>query len=123
MKPEALRFNFEFSRVYRRGKLAAGRLVTVHVMRRYPGVKQSGYTVNPNIIRPGFCANKRELGAVGRNRIRRLMREAYRFYEPKLPRGIDIVFTYKSKGELPSYSDILEDCGKCLGRLGVIGDR
>lgn len=123
MKPETLRFNFEFSRVYRCGKYATGRYVTVHVMRRYKGVRQSCRMVDPSVIRPGFCANKRELGAVGRNRARRLLREAYRTYESSLPQGIDIVFTYRGGKDIPKYSVLLSDLGSCLARLHLTGDR
>ncbi len=121
MKPETLKFNFEFSRVYRYGKCAGGKILSVHMMRRYPGVKQSGYTVDPRVIRPGFCANKRVLGAVGRNRVRRLLREAFRSYEDKLPGGIDIVLTYKGGKDIPSLGEFKEELGKALGRLSNKG--
>jgi len=117
LKPETLKFNFEFSRVYRYGKCAGGKILSVHMMRRYPGVKQSGYTVDPRVIRPGFCANKKLLGAVGRNRVRRLLREAYKAYEPTLPKGIDIVLTYKGGKDIPSLDAFKDDLGKSLGKL------
>jgi len=117
LKPEALRFNFEFTRVYRRGKVAAGRYVTVHCMKRYPGVKQSGYKVNPEVIRPGFCVSKKGIGAVGRNRVRRLMREVYRSDEDMLPGGIDIVFTYRNKGDIPTYAELKSDIDASLHKL------
>ena len=123
MKPETLRFNFEFSRVYRCGKYATGRYVTVHVMRRYKGVRQSCRKVDPEVIRPGFCANKRELGAVGRNRARRLLREAFRENESSLPQGIDIIFTYRGGKDIPPYSVLLSDLNSCLARLHLTGDR
>ncbi|MBQ7627643.1 MAG: ribonuclease P protein component [Clostridiales bacterium] len=123
MKPEALRFNFEFSRVYRCGKFATGRYTTVHVLRRRKGVRQSCRTVDPEVIRPGFCANKRELGAVGRNRARRLLREAFRTYESNLPKGIDIVFTYRGGKDIPPYRVLLSDLDSCLARLHLKGDR
>ena len=122
MKPETLRFNFEFSRVYRCGKYATGRYTTVHVMRRYKGVRQSCRTVDPAVIRPGFCANKRELGAVGRNRARRLLREAFRAYESRLPQGIDLVITYRGGAKIPPYSVLLSDYASCLARLKLTGE-
>ena len=123
LRPVALRFNFEFSRVYRYGKFASGKFLSVHAMKRHPGTRQSGYKVEPVLIRTGFCANKRELGAVGRNRARRLLREAFRTYESNLPKGIDIVFTYRGGKDIPPYRVLLSDLDSCLARLHLKGDR
>jgi ribonuclease P protein component len=89
-------------------------------MKRHPGTRQSGYKVDPVLIRMGFCANKRELGAVGRNRIRRLMRESFRELKDELPTGYDYVFTYKSGKDIPKMSDIRNDMVKCCRRLRLI---
>ena len=120
MKSVALRFNFEFNRVYRYGRFATGRYLSVHVLKRREGTTQSGYKVDPVLRRTGFCANKKEHGAVGRNHARRLMREAYRIYEDKLPQGYDYVFTLKAKGGVPEFSELSADMGKCLVRLDLL---
>ena len=120
MKSVALRFNFEFNRVYRYGKFATGRYLSVHVLKRREGTTQSGYKVDPALRRTGFCANKKELGAVGRNRARRLMREAYRQVESKLPEGYDYVFTLKAKRGIPDFHELSTDMGKCLIRLSLL---
>ena len=120
MKSVALRFNFEFNRVYRYGKFATGRYLSVHVLKRRQGTTQSGYKVDPALRRTGFCANKKELGAVGRNRARRLMRESFRLLEDRLPQGYDYVFTLKAKGGIPDFHDLSEDMGKCLARLDLL---
>jgi ribonuclease P protein component len=92
-------------------------------MKRYPGTKQSGYTVEPILIRTGFCANKRELGAVGRNRVRRLMRESFRDLQEELPSGYDYVFTYKAGKDIPKQSDISIDMVKCCRRLRLLPEK
>lgn len=120
MKSVALRFNFEFNRVYRYGKFATGRYLSVHVLKRREGTRQSGYKVDPAVRRTGFCANKKELGAVGRNRARRLMRESYRLIEDRLPEGFDYVFTLKAKDGIPDFHELSTDMGKCLARLDLI---
>ena len=120
MKSVALRFNFEFNRVYRYGKFATGRYLSVHVLKRREGTTQSGYKVDPALRRTGFCANKKELGAVGRNRARRLMREAYRLVESRLPEGYDYVFTLKAKSGIPDFHELSADMGKCLSRLSLL---
>ena len=123
LRPVALRFNFEFSRVYRYGKFASGKFLSVHAMKRYPGTRQSGYTVDPILIRTGFCANKRELGAVGRNRIRRLMRESFRELKDELPTGYDYVFTYRAGKDIPKQTDISNDMVKCCRRLRLLPEQ
>ena len=123
LRPVALRFNFEFSRVYRYGKFASGKFLSVHAMKRHPGTRQSGYKVEPVLIRTGFCANKRELGAVGRNRVKRLMRESFRELQNELPAGYDYVFTYRSGKDIPKLSDISNDMVKCCRRLRLLPEK
>ncbi len=89
-------------------------------MKRHPGTRQSGNTVDPVLIRMGFCANKRELGAVGRNRVRRLMRESFRSILDDLPTGYDYVFTYRYGKDIPGLSDISNDMVKCCRRLKLL---
>ncbi|MBO4449591.1 MAG: ribonuclease P protein component [Clostridiales bacterium] len=106
--------------MYRYGKFASGKFISVHAMKRHPGTRQSGNKVDPILIRMGFCANKRELGAVGRNRVRRLMRESFRELQDILPQGYDYVFTYKSGKDIPKLSDISNDMVKCCKRLRLM---
>jgi ribonuclease P protein component len=71
------------------------------------------------MIRVGFCANKKQLGAVGRNRARRLMREAYRRLEPRISDGADIVITLRSAEVMPAYGDISEEMERLMGKLRI----
>ncbi|MCQ2504949.1 MAG: ribonuclease P protein component [Saccharofermentans sp.] len=114
-----MRFNYEFSRVYRRGTYANGRHITVHVFRRPKRLKHNNSLVPADIIRVGFCANKKQLGAVGRNHARRLMREAYRRLEPGLSPGADIVITLRSAEVMPVYSDISSEMVRLMDKLGI----
>ena len=91
-------------------------------MKRHPGTRQSGNTVDPVLIRTGFCANKRELGAVGRNRVRRLMRESFRELQSDLPNGYDYVFTYRYGKDIPGLSEISNDMVKCCKRLKLLAE-
>ena len=106
MKAQPLRFNYEFSRVYRRASFATGRVLTVHVFHRPKGLKHNNTRIPEDLLRVGFCASKRTMGAVGRNKARRLMREAFRHLEPRIREGNDIVITMKNLDELPSYSEV-----------------
>ena len=106
--------------MYRYGKFASGKFLLVHAMKRHLGTRQSGNTVDPVLIRMGFCANKRELGAVGRKRVRRLMRESFRSILDDLPAGYDYVFTYRHGEDIPKFSDIRNDMVKSCRRLRLI---
>lgn len=120
MKAEPLRFNYEFSRVYRRASFATGRYLTVHVFKRPKGLKHNNTRIPEDLIRVGFCAAKNKFGAVGRNRVRRLMREAYRHLEPRIREGNDIVITMKNVDELPSYANVAHEVEVLLSRLKVL---
>ena len=75
----------EFNRVYARGKRARGRLFLVVLM--------------PNrteLTRVGLSVGKKVGGAVRRNRIKRMLREAFRQVRPELPTGLDIVLVAES---------------------------
>ncbi|MBO7449521.1 MAG: ribonuclease P protein component [Clostridiales bacterium] len=120
MKVITLKFNYEFSRVYKRGHFAVGKYITVHSFRRPGGLKHNATAIPSDINRIGFCANKKHLGAVTRNKAKRLMREAYYQVASDIPLGNDIVFTLKTCEELPSYNDILKDMRKLLRRLQLI---
>ena len=116
-----LKYNYEFSRVYKRGRFAVGKFLTVHCFRRPPGLKHNCTLIPSDINRIGFCANKKQLGAVGRNRAKRLFRESYRQVASDISSGYDIVFTLKtcSKDEIPSYEDICKEMKTLLSRLNL----
>ena len=109
--------------MYKRGTFFAGRYITIHAFKRYPGLKHNNTLIKPDIVRVGFCANKKQLGAVGRNRARRLMRESYRKLEYLIPEGQDLVFTLKSSSDVPAYHDIEKDMVRGLRLLGFTADK
>lgn len=106
--------------MYKRGTFACGKCITIHAFRRPKGMRHNLTPVPAEIIRVGFCANKRLLGAVGRNRTRRLMREAYRRIEPNIVHGYDIVITLRNLDYMPEYSEISIETEKLLKKLGIL---
>lgn len=122
MQSVPLKYNYEFSRVYNRGKFSTGRFLTVHCYKRPAGLKHNLTRISPELIRVGFCANKKQLGAARRNRARRLMRESYRLIEGGIPLGIDLVFTLRGLEEVPSFEEISKDMVLNLTRLGLLKD-
>ena len=75
-----LRKNSDFQRVYKKGRSWAHPLVVLCALRN-----DLGYS------RFGFSVSKRVGGAVGRNRARRLMREATRLRQVMIADGWDVV--------------------------------
>ncbi|MCQ2561206.1 MAG: ribonuclease P protein component [Clostridia bacterium] len=78
--PEVLRKQEDFNILYKRGKSSGSR----HVVLLY---RKNGLSFN----RRAFLASKKVGNSVCRNRARRLMREAFRKVEDRLPQGYDLL--------------------------------
>jgi ribonuclease P protein component len=73
----------EFDAVYRHGRSAASRHLVAYVFRREPGDDEPA--------RLGLSVSRKVGGAVERNRIKRLLREAYARAEEQMRPGHDVV--------------------------------
>jgi ribonuclease P protein component len=71
----------EFQRVYKHGLRATGAWMTVVVLRQS----------EPRGVRLGVSVSKDHGSAVRRNKIKRLLREAFRLERHSLPKDIDVV--------------------------------
>lgn len=78
--------NWDFVRLYRKGKSQVHPLLVTYAMKNRQGVRRMGIT-----------ATKKVGGAVQRNRAKRLIRAAYRQLEQTVPQGWDFVFVARSK--------------------------
>lgn len=107
-----LRFNYEFSRVYKRGRYLTGNFVVVHFLKRkgQSGKNRLGVTVSRNVS-----------GSVRRNRIKRLIRESYRLMEDELSTGYDLIITGRQKDVPPTFVQLDRELGKILRRAGIRG--
>ncbi len=78
--------NYEFRRLYRKGKSAATPFLVVYALKNRRPYNRIGLTVTPKLG-----------GAVVRNRIKRLLREAYRLHEAEIMTGYDFILVARSR--------------------------
>lgn len=112
-----LRYNYEFSRVYKRGNVLPGKYVVIHFFKRPKGIRHFMTMISPDIIRVGFTGNRKIKGAVKRNRAKRLLRESYRSLESELPLGYDLIIMMRYADPLPGFSEVKEDMTRLFGRF------
>ncbi len=106
---DSLRKNYEFRRVYSRGKSAAAPCLVVYARRNGSCGNRLGLTVSTKL----GCA-------VVRNRVRRRLREIYRLNEPRLRRGYDIVVVARHRAAQAEYSRLEREMLRSLTELGLL---
>lgn len=84
-----------FRAVYQRGRRASGAWLTVVALLRRgaPG------TEPPSHVRLGVSVSKDHGGAVRRNKLKRLLREAFRLERHRLPAGLDLVLIPRQRDD------------------------
>ena len=99
----------EFSRIYKRGKYHVGKHIILYVMAGNCGINRIGVT-----------ASKKVGKSVIRNRMKRLVKENYRFFEPFLFTGYQLVFVVRSVNSLPNYRVINQEMKYLFKKAGVM---
>ena len=102
-KNRSLKKNEMFLKVYKRGSRVHQKYFVLHYL-------PNGGSCN----RLGIKVSKKIAAAVGRNRLKRLVRECCRLFEPELKTGYDLVVVAKEGS--PSVSGLVE-VQRCLGYL------
>ena len=123
MKLIAIKENHLYRKAYAKGRRASSRSLAVYALkdRRSERLKKS----NPQkqyINRVGISASKKIGGAVGRNRAKRVIREAYRAIEAGIgiKNGYLIVIAAKESATVLKMQDIQLEMHNCLARIDML---
>ncbi len=101
--------NYEYQRVYGRGKYASSRTLVVYVLPNRTGERRVGITTSKKVGK-----------SVVRNRMRRLIRENLRVLYPSLPAGRDIVIVARKPDSAATCASIGAELRSVFGRLGLV---
>jgi len=104
-----LKQNSDFRRVYGRGKSFSDPALVTYVLRN----NRAG------VCRMGITTSKKIGNAVERNRMRRIIRAAFRENLPYLKNGYDFVFVARSRTKHLKSTDVSAIMAKHLAKAGV----
>lgn len=110
MKLTTLKKAKEFRNIYQKGKSVADKYMVIYIkkndMNNYP--------------RFGFSISKKVGKAVHRNRVRRLLKEITRKYQPVLLKDVDIVFIARSPIVNATLRDLEDSFLRLSGKLKIL---
>lgn len=102
---EHLRRPQDFRRVYERRRSASDECLIVYACPN--GLPQ---------VRLGLSVSKKHGGAVFRNRLRRLYREAFRLTQHQFPKGLDLVVLPRSSRE-PTLDELMDSLPRLVSQI------
>jgi len=108
-KPEMLKKNADFKRVYTLGTSYATEYIVMYVYHHHEDKRRIGFSVSKKIGK-----------AVIRNRIRRIFKEVYRLSEYKLIDGIDLVLIARKKIKGSDYTQIRNSIYLLYKKAGIL---
>jgi len=102
--------NDEFVRIYKNGRHYAGKYMILYVSDGNPGINAIGVTASRKVGK-----------SVRRNRIKRLIKENYRLYEPYVHAGFNFVFIVRARQDryIPDYHEIHREMKSLFLRAGA----
>lgn len=106
-----LKKNYEFRRLYSRGKSTSTPNLVLYVRKTKRDTNQIGITVSTKLGK-----------AVVRNKIRRRIREIYRLNEHRMKRGLQIVIVARVRAVSSSYSQLEKDFLYACRKLELLGE-
>ena len=110
-KPDTIRENYLFSRVYSKGKSCFGRYTAVYYLKnRRPDGK----------TRLGITVSKSRGKAVVRNRVKRRMRESLRLLYPLMKENYLIVAVARQAAVGATFAQINDELAELLNRAALL---
>jgi ribonuclease P protein component len=103
----------EFDRVFRQGRSHGNRVLVLYGFPRAEG----GASAAAPEPRLGLSVSRRVGGAVERNHVKRLLREAFELEAERLPGGHDVVIVARPEARLVAERDGLEGIRAALAEL------
>lgn len=101
--------NFEFDRIYQRGKQCHMGPLSIFYLKRRSGPTRYGVTVSRKVR-----------GAVHRNRVKRVLRELYRSLDPQTKSHYDILILSRSEAKQGTYQSLLRNYEKLLAKADLL---
>ncbi len=109
---ETLKKNYEFHRLYSKGKSGVTPFLVVYARQtRRPG-KRVGFTVSTKLGK-----------AVKRNRVRRRLREIYRLSEERILPGTELVVVARGRAVTATYRQLESAFLSACGKLGILTEK
>ena len=108
---ETLKKNYEFKNVFTKGKYYSGKYIEIFYIKNNKKINNIGIAISSKIT-----------NAVGRNKIKRLIRENYRLLEEQLITGYNIIFLWKKKQnvENANFTNIKDDMKNIFTKIGIL---
>ena len=100
--------NYEFRRLYSKGKSCANAYLVVYCRKNRAGRSRIGYTVSNKVGH-----------AVVRNRIRRRLREIFRLNQGGLAQGYDMILVARTRAVGAEYRELERAFLNVCGKLGL----
>ena len=107
-----LKENYEFRRLYQKGKFSSGRCLVVYCRKNGLPYNRLGVTVS---VKLGH--------AVVRNRARRRLREVYRLNSGRLRQGYDMILVARGRTLTASWKELNDTFLRLCRKLELLEDR